>query len=123
MRNVFVTALTAGCGGGDTATVESIAPREAAGADVLLVDVRERPELAAGRAPTAVHVPLAQVQDRLDEIEDRAQGRRVAFSCRTGRRSAEAAKTAVEVGIDDVRHVPGGMGAWTSGGLPVERAG
>lgn len=105
-----------------TVTPEAIAPRAAAG-EVLLVDVREDEEWDAGRAPDAVHVPLATVADRLDEITEQADGRPVAFICRSGNRSAQAAQIAVDGGVQDVINVGGGMGAWASAGLPVEPKG
>ena len=101
-----------------TTTPEAIGDRVAA-REVLLVDVREDEEWQAGRAPDAVHVPLAGVEGRLDEIGERAAGRPVAFICRTGRRSAEAAQTAVDGGLDGVINVDGGMEAWAQAGLPL----
>ena len=118
---VLVALLAvAGCG---TDEVRTVTPRDVA-ADVaagrvLLVDVREDAEWAAGRAPDAVHVPLSDVAERLEEL-DRVRGERpLAFVCRTGRRSAQAARTAVEGGLEDVLHVDGGMSAWVRAGLPL----
>lgn len=105
-----------------TVTPEAIAPRAASG-EVLLVDVREDEEWDAGHAPDAVHVPLATVADRLDEITEQADGRPVAFICRSGNRSAQAAQIAVDGGVQDVINVGGGMGAWASAGLPIEPEG
>ncbi len=101
-----------------TTTPAAIAPRAASG-EVLLVDVREDAEWAAGRAPDAVHVPLADVPRELDALRARADGRPIAFICRTGRRSAQAAKLAVDAGVPQVINVSGGMGAWVAAGLPL----
>jgi rhodanese-related sulfurtransferase len=116
-----VPAALAGCGTEDvrTVTAREISADVAAGR-VLLVDVREDDEWAAGRAPEAVHVPLGEVAERLEELDRVRDDRPIAFVCRTGRRSAEAARTAVEGGLDDVLHVEGGMGAWVRAGLPLE---
>lgn len=129
-------AGAAGCGGDDmpavrpaaettseraapaTVTPAQIAPRVRAG-DVLLVDVREPGEWEAGRAPRALHVPLADVERRLGEIRTRADGRPVAFICRTGRRSEQAAKIAAFGGLTDVTNVDGGMSGWVEAGLPL----
>lgn len=130
-------AAAAGCGGTDTpdrpavaaettgerVAVATVSPAEIAPAvragRTLLVDVREPAEWEAGRAPKAMHVPLADVARRLGEIRARAAGRPVAFICRTGRRSAMAARTAVAGGLPDVTNVDGGMGAWARAGLPL----
>ena len=101
-----------------TVTPAEIAPRLVAG-EVFLVDVREDAEWEAGRASFATHVPLAEVGDRLDEIREGAAGRPVAFICRSGNRSAQAARTAVDGGVPDVINVDGGMGAWVDAGLPI----
>jgi len=101
-----------------TVTPAAIAPRAAAG-EVLLVDVREDAEWDAGRAPDAVHVPLADVPRELPALRERADGRPIAFICRTGRRSAQAAQAAVDAGVPEVINVSGGMGAWVSAGLPL----
>ncbi len=87
------------------------------------MDVREDGEWAAGRAPGAVHVPLAQLEGRLGELDRRRGERAIAFVCRTDRRSAQAARLAVEAGLDDVLDVRGGMGAWARAGLPLEPRG
>jgi rhodanese-related sulfurtransferase len=122
-----------GCGGDDppskpaaertasrfaTVSPQQIAPRVEAG-EVLLVDVREQAEWDAGRAPGAVHIPLAEVGERLDEIRERADGRPVAFICRSGNRSAQASRIAVDGGVDGVINVDGGMGAWAAAKLPL----
>lgn len=102
----------------ETVSVDQVAARVEAG-EVLLVDVREQHEWDAGHAPTALHVPLAAVGQRLVEITDAADGRPVAFICRTGSRSAQASAVAVRGGQAPVLNVDGGMTAWAAAGLPV----
>lgn len=106
----------------DTVEVEEVADEVSAG-DALLVDVRTDEEWGAGHAPRAMHVPLEEVDERIDEIEQAAAGRPVVFVCRTGRRSAEAAAIAAAEGIQDVRNIDGGMEAWVDAGLPLEPPG
>lgn len=87
--------------------------------DVLLVDVREQSEWDAGHAEDAMHVPLAEVESRLEELTDEAGDRPVWFVCRSGNRSEQAARTARDGGLDDVASVGGGMGAWADAGHPI----
>lgn len=101
-----------------TVTPSAIAPRAASG-EVLLVDVREDEEWAAGRSGDAVHVPLARVERDIGALREQAAGRPIAFICRTGRRSAQAARIAVEAGVREVINVRGGMSAWVAAGLPL----
>ncbi|GAC1320203.1 MAG: rhodanese-like domain-containing protein [Thermoleophilaceae bacterium] len=83
---------------------------------VLLVDVRERDEFEGGHAPQARHVPLSELDSSLGEL--RADGRLVAFVCRSGMRSATAAKKARLAGLE-ASSVSGGMQAWGEAGLPI----
>ena len=130
-----MAAVAAGCGSQDnTAPAGVNAPKPEAFAtvkvgeiadriqddDVVLVDVREPLEWAAGHAPKAMHVPLDDVAGSLDEIRSAANGRPVAFICRSGSRSAEAARTAVKGGLTDVTSIDGGMRSWADAGLPLE---
>lgn len=105
-----------------TVEVDDVAEEVEAG-EVLLVDVRTDEEWQAGRAARAMHVPLDEVEERLDEIDRAAGDRPVAFICRSGRRSAEAAGIAVGAGIEEVVNVDGGMQAWVDEGLPLDPAG
>jgi rhodanese-related sulfurtransferase len=83
--------------------------------DVLLLDVREDHEWAAGHAPGAVHVPLRTVPARLDELP---RDRPVDVVCHLGGRSAQAAAYLLAQGVQ-ARNVEGGMDAWERAGLPV----
>jgi rhodanese-related sulfurtransferase len=101
-----------------TVAAAEVGPDVAAGR-TLLVDVREADEWDAGRAPRAIHVPLAEVERRLGEIERAAAGRPIVFICRSGRRSAQAARIAAAGGLEPVSSVDGGMEAWVDAGLPL----
>ena len=101
-----------------TVTPAAIAPRAAAG-EVLLVDVREDSEWDAGRAPDAIHVPLAEIPGALKRLETQADGKPIAFICRSGNRSGQASQAAVDAGLQDIINVSGGMGEWVAAGLPL----
>ena len=93
------------------------AARAADAGEVLLVDVREDDEWAAGRAPTALHAPMSRLrQDTLP------RDRPVLALCRVGGRSAAVAEALDQLGYD-VANVSGGMLAWSAAGLPVVRDG
>lgn len=102
----------------ETVTPAEIAPRVES-REVLLVDVREDAEWEAGRAEEAIHVPLATVGSELSRIAEEADGRPIAFICRSGNRSSQASQIAVDGGIGPVINVDGGMGAWVDAGLPI----
>ncbi len=112
------------------AVVETVSPAEAARraseADAVLVDLRDPRELEReGRIPDAFHAPRGMLEFWIDPESPYhkdvfASGRHLVFFCGGGWRSALAAKTAQEMGLDNVSHIDGGFGAWRKEGLPVE---
>lgn len=81
--------------------------------DAAMVDVRERNEWAAGRAPTATHVPMSELPARLPEIPTDADPLYVI--CRSGSRSARVVAYLTAHGYPAV-NVAGGMQAWQAAG-------
>ena len=97
----------------------SLSPQQAADGvargELRIVDVREPAELQGGRVSGALNIPLDQLGGRLDEL--RGVGP-VAFICRSGARSARAARAAAKAGID-AANVDGGVIGWGRAGLPL----
>src|ERR687884_2324242 len=95
--------------------------------DVVLVDIRDVRELARdGRVPGAFHCPRGILEFWIDPESPYhkpvfAEEKRFVFFCAGGWRSALAAKTAQDMGLEKVAHVDGGFGAWAKAGAPVER--
>lgn len=76
----------------------------------MLVDVREPQELAeTGFIPGAVNIPLGQVGKNLDRLPK--TGKLIIY-CRSGRRSAEAARFLAGKGYTGVYNLEGGILAW-----------
>lgn len=100
-------------------TIDALAATEAVERQrkgVVLLDVRDHAEWAAGHAPRALHVPLDDVCRAAHELV----GLRVMTVCRTGSRSASAARALAQAGVD-VINIAGGMASWARAGLPVVR--
>lgn len=83
---------------------------------VLLVDVREPNEFAAGHIAGAVNHPLSSFDAAALQAP---AGKTVVLQCAGGKRSAMALEkcAAAKASIDT--HLAGGIGAWTAAGLPV----
>lgn len=81
-----------------------------------VLDVREDDEWAEGHVPTAHHIPLGQLESRIDEVED---GARVFVICRSGARSQRGADILFNNGLDAVS-VAGGTMGWIESGRAVE---
>jgi rhodanese-related sulfurtransferase len=86
---------------------------------ILLVDVRETHEFAAGRIPGAVSFPLSSFDPaRLP----RENGKKIVFTCRSGQRTQRAIEMARLGGRRDAdTHYAGSMNDWLAAGEPVER--
>jgi rhodanese-related sulfurtransferase len=93
-------------------TTQTIAPvdaaRGAAAGELQLVDIRPADEATEQRIDRAVNIPFGQLDSRLGEIDS---DRPVAFVCRAGVRSEDAAKLAAKHGFDAFS-VEGGAAAW-----------
>lgn len=76
----------------------------------VLIDVREADELAICRIPGAVHIPLAELPERLAEIP---AGRPVLIHCHHGGRSLRATHFLRARGRTEVSNVKGGIDAWS----------
>jgi rhodanese-related sulfurtransferase len=98
---------------GSTAMTPADAAAAAAKGDLILIDVREPAEFSAGHSPHARNMPLASLGTALETVA--ADGRPLAFVCRSGARSARATRQAKAAGID-AHNVGGGMIAWQRAG-------
>jgi rhodanese-related sulfurtransferase len=96
------------------------------GGDVLVVDVRDAPELLAnGKVAGAVHVSRGMLEFRADPdspYHDPAfdRDRTVILYCGSGGRAALAGKALQDLGYRDVRNL-GAFKDWAENGGAVER--
>lgn len=81
----------------------------------LLLDVREPEEWWAGHAPGALHIPLGELAERLEELPDDVS---FVVVCRSGARSRLACEALAGIGANGV-NLAGGMQAWAASGGPV----
>jgi rhodanese-related sulfurtransferase len=112
------------------AAVETLSPTDVQALlgrdDVVLVDLRDPRELEReGRMPGAFHCPRGMLEFWIDPESPYAksvfqQDKKFVFFCAGGWRSALAAKTAQDMGLNPVAHMSGGFGAWKKSGAPVE---
>ncbi len=82
-----------------------------AGADLLLLDVREPFEAEIASIPGARLIPLGQLESRLVELEP-WRARDVVVHCRTGGRSRRACELLRSKGFAHVSNLTGGIEAW-----------
>jgi hydroxyacylglutathione hydrolase len=97
---------------------DGLADRLSAGDEIAVLDVRDASEFAAGHIPGSLHIPYAELLERLAEIP-RDSG--VAMVCSGGKRSGLAASLLQREGFERVIHVAdGGVGTWGRSGRPLE---
>jgi rhodanese-related sulfurtransferase len=93
---------------------------------VVFVDLRDPRELEReGKMPGAFRCTRGMLEFWIDPESPYhkpvfAEDKRFIFFCAGGWRSALAAKTATEMGLENVAHVEGGFGAWKKAGGPAE---
>ncbi|MFZ0159288.1 MAG: rhodanese-like domain-containing protein [Kineosporiaceae bacterium] len=77
----------------------------------IVVDVRNAGEREAGHIPGSLHIPLAELRRRLDEVP---ADRPVVLYCAGGWRSSVGASLLRQQGRTDVSDLLGGFAAWQS---------
>jgi NADPH-dependent 2,4-dienoyl-CoA reductase/sulfur reductase-like enzyme/rhodanese-related sulfurtransferase len=73
--------------------------------NALLLDVREKAELAVEHVPEAVNIPMGELRSRLDELP---RDREILVICRSGQRAYTATRVLLQNGFD-ARVISGGM--------------
>ncbi len=82
-----------------------------------ILDVRSEGEVERNEIPTAHHVHLTQLPDRMDEV---LQGQHIYVFCGSGLRSMVAASLLQRAGHDELTVVLGGLAGWSSVSCPLE---
>jgi sulfur-carrier protein adenylyltransferase/sulfurtransferase len=82
------------------------------GEDIQILDVREDAEVAIGAIPNSIHIPLAQVINRMSEIDP---DRETVVHCKMGGRSARAIDALKRSGFTGkISNLKGGIIAWSN---------
>ena len=86
-------------------------PRYAQGEGVVLLDVREHPEIATAAVEGAVHIPMREVPARLAELD---ADKPLVVMCHSGGRSRRVAEFLLGNGFSNVFNLMGGIDAWST---------
>ncbi|WP_010677694.1 rhodanese-like domain-containing protein [Bacillus timonensis] len=78
------------------------------GKTLNIIDVREVDEVAAGKIPGAVNIPLGLIEFRMHELD---KSKEYVMVCRSGGRSGRASQFLEDQGFK-VINMEGGMLAW-----------
>lgn len=129
LDNIFIVAIAVISGGallfpalmpkGRRATALQVTQLINRGKTTVL-DVRSAEEFAAGHVRDAKNIPLADLNNRIGELE-KAKSRTIVVVCQTGARADKAVRQLKAAGFEDVLSLDGGVTAWTAAGLPVTK--
>jgi len=96
----------------DEITPSELKKRLDNGDDIQIVDVRENNEVAISRLPDSIHIPLAQVLVRMNEIDP---SRETVVHCKMGGRSARAIDALQRSGFTGkLLNLKGGIIGWAN---------
>jgi rhodanese-related sulfurtransferase len=86
----------------------------------VVIDVCEANEFAAGHVGGAKNIPLNQLEEKLpNAVKNKALP--VILVCQSGARSKRAVLIAKKLGYEQAQSLGGGLSAWKSANLPVEK--
>jgi rhodanese-related sulfurtransferase len=88
--------------------------------DVVVLDVREASETAAGKITKAIQIPAGAVKTRISELE-KHKDKTLLVYCKTGARAGATCKELGENGFDKVFSLNGGLQAWQEAHLPISK--
>ena len=89
--------------------------------DAVVLDVRETGDFEAGHIANARHIPEAQVNERIRELE-KFKARPIIVSCRTGTRAPTIAGVLRKRGFQEAVALRGGIAAWQQSGMPLPKS-
>ena len=81
-----------------------------AGEPLILLDIRDDWEWEKAHLETALHIPLAELKDRVGELD---LNQEIIVYCHLGERSVDACLLLWEQGFRKVRNLTGGIEAWS----------
>jgi rhodanese-related sulfurtransferase len=86
--------------------------------NALVLDVRDAAEFASGHIADAKHIPLAELAERLPELQ-KYKNKTILVNCQRGMRSAQACAILRKAEFTQVNNLEGGINAWLAAKLPV----
>lgn len=90
------------------------------GKSTTVLDVRTAEEFAAGHLRDAKNIPLADLGNRIGEL-DKQKTKSLIVVCQHGARADKAVRMLQKAGFEEVACLDGGQAAWVAAGLPVTK--
>jgi rhodanese-related sulfurtransferase len=87
----------------------------------VVVDVCQAEEFVQGHIVGSKNIPLAELEAKLPGLV-KNKALPVILVCQTGARSGRAVATAKKLGYEQAQSLAGGLKAWKTANLPVEKS-
>ncbi len=87
----------------------------------LVLDVRDAAEFASGHIQGAKHIPVAELANRLKEIE-KFKDKPVLVHCQRGMRAKTAIKILKAQQFSQLNNLQGGLDTWVEAKLPLVKS-
>lgn len=86
----------------------------------FVLDVRETKELASGKIPASVNIPIRELPKMLAKLPENKNAPILTY-CAVGYRGGQSVIVLRMLGYTNVRTIKGGFTAWEKAGLPVDK--
>lgn len=86
--------------------------------DAVILDIRPKKEWDTGRITGARHIPMAELDRRIDEL-NKYKEKPIIVVCNLGQTAGAATKKLKAAGFANVMRLSGGMTEWKGQSLPV----
>ena len=88
--------------------------------DAVLLDVRDKSEYQEGSLPGAVSLPYSQIVEDRTKLEKYRQ-RPVVVFCKNGQQGARTCSILRKQGFENIYNLDGGLLAWRTANMPVQK--
>jgi rhodanese-related sulfurtransferase len=127
--NIFLVAIVLVSGGALLWPTLTVRGKRGSPQDITLLinqgkatilDVRDAKDYADGHLLNARHIPLAELDQRIGEL-DKFKNRSLIVVGKSDARGSAAAAKLAKAGFADVVNLEGGVAAWQKAGLPLTK--
>ncbi|KMQ50849.1 Thioredoxin [Chitinispirillum alkaliphilum] len=88
--------------------------------DVIILDIRTVQEFRSGHLKNSTHIPLNELQNRIDEIQQ-YKDQKILVYCRSGNRSIAGSQILLSNGFNQIYHLSTGINGWIRDGFEIGR--
>ncbi|WLQ11891.1 rhodanese-like domain-containing protein [Hahella aquimaris] len=88
--------------------------------EAVIVDVREKKDLAEGVIKGSIHMPVTSLKERAGELK-KHEGKTIVIADKMGQHSGMAVRALAAAGVTGVQRLSGGIVEWRNANLPLSK--